>query len=52
MAKIGNGNLYLNKNWLSRNDMGCGTVNHNHTCHIFAKKFLDLILIKHLLTKY
>ena len=40
--KIGNENLYLTDNRLSRNEMWCGAENHTYMCRIYAKGFLDL----------
>ena len=39
--KIGEGNLYLTENQLSRNLMWCASDNHNNLCHICAKLILD-----------
>ena len=36
------GNRYLTENRLSRNEMWCAVVNHNHMRHICAKGFLNL----------
>ena len=37
--KIGKGNLYLNENRLSWNEMCCASDNHNYMCHTCAKDF-------------
>ena len=39
--KIGNGNLYLTENRLSRNEMLSTEDKHNYMCHICAKGILD-----------
>ena len=39
--EIGEGNLYLSENWLSRNEMWCAAGNHSRMRHTCAKGFLD-----------
>ena len=51
-CKIGKENLYLTENRLGKNKMRCMADNHNYMCHICAKRFLELDLMKQLLTKY
>ena len=40
-SKIGKGNFYLTENRLSGNEMWSAADNHNYTCHMYAKGFLD-----------
>ena len=35
------GNLYLAKNWLSRNEMWCAAGSHSYMSHLCAKAVLD-----------